>query len=253
MFQTHYPALVGAYFVALVIWWVARRFTSMWPASPSARFEHPMREFLYALLGGVGVVAMGMLWSRGIKLPEDGAFGPLLGAVNQVLIFSPILLVPIFRRQTLDTVWCGGSRIPLRIGAGVLIGAAAIVSYSWLRVGSASGLTILGRIFVYGHLDELVQVLLEDVALAILIVRLTAKIGAAWAAACVGILFALAHIPALLSGGATLSSLGSLVIDSALAVAILFTLTRARDILWFWPLHFMLDLAQFDRIVLLGK
>gem|GEM_PF-3716517 len=53
-----------------------------------------------------------------------------------------------------------------------------------------------------------------------------------------------------MSTGASLDQLGSLAIDAALAAGVLLTLLRSRDIFWFWPVHFMLDMAQFYRVVL---
>ncbi len=250
MFPTHYPALVGAYFVALAGWWIARRFVRWWPASAAPHLEHPFREFLYALLGGIGVLAIGMLWSRGIRIPEQGTLRPVAASLNQILIFCPILLVPIIRRQGRDTVWLGGSKVHYRIGMGLVLGAIAIIVYSYLRIGAAPAWVILSRFVAFDQLDRLVQVFLEDLALAILMVRLAAKIGDLWSAVGVAALFAAGHIPALLSSGASIGDLGGLMVDFGLAVGILYTLTKSRDILWFWPVHFMLDMAQFDRLVL---
>jgi hypothetical protein len=250
MFATHYPALIGAYFVALAAWWIVRRFVPSWPASPAPAFAHPMRELLYALLGGVGVIAIGMLWSRGIRIPEQGSLRPLAAALNQLLIFAPILLVPILRRQGRDTAWLGGGRIGYRIAVGLVLGAVSVLVYSYLRIGAAPAWVILARMFQYDQLDKLVQVLLEDLTIAILFVRLAAKIGDGWAVCGVAALFAAGHIPALLASGASLGSLGSLLVDCALAVGVLYSLAKSRDILWFWPIHFMLDLTQFDPLVL---
>src|SRR5262249_11542699 len=137
MFASHYPTLFSAYAVALAGWWIIQRFVRLWPASPPARFEHPLREFLYALLGGVGVLLVGFLLSRGVRLPEAGPLGPFAAAFNQLFVFSPALLVPVIRRHSRDTVWCGGSRIPHRALTGLVIGAASILAYSLLRADAA--------------------------------------------------------------------------------------------------------------------
>ena len=250
MFSSHYPALVGAYSAALTGWWIARRYVRLWPASPTPHFEHPLREFLYAVLGGIGVIAIGMLWSRGIRLPEQGALRPVAASLNQLVIFCPILLVPLIRRHGRDTAWLGGTKVLYRIAVGLLLGAVAILMYSYLRIDAAPFWVILSRFFVYDHLGKLLQVLLEDLAIAILIVRLAARVGDFRAAFGVAALFVAGHIPALLSAGAGMSDIGSLLIDFCLALGILFTLTKSRDVLWFWPLHFMLDMAQFDPLVL---
>lgn len=43
-------------------------------------------------------------------------------------------------------------------------------------------------------------------------------------------------------------SLG-LVRDAVLGVLVLGTLIRSGDILWFWPVHVVLDLTQFQRVM----
>lgn len=250
MFQTHYPALVGAYATALVGWWIVQSLVRLWPVSKSPAFEHPLREFFYALLGGVGVILLGMLWSRGIRLPETGTLAPLVSAVNQLWIFLPAFLVPVIRRQPRDTFWWGGNGTMYRVALGLILAAIAVSAYAFLREGAARPWTILGRTLTYEHLGDLVQVICEDFLIALLLVRLGAKIGAVWAALLVAVLFAAGHIPALLANGASLNELASLAIDFVLAAGIFLTLARARDILWFIPIHFILDMLQFDPVAL---
>jgi hypothetical protein len=59
-------------------------------------------------------------------------------------------------------------------------------------------------------------------------------------------LFALAHIPALISAGATASEFISLLADCGLGILVLGTVWRSRDILWFWLVHFFMDMTQFS-------
>jgi hypothetical protein len=85
------------------------------------------------------------------------------------------------------------------------------------------------------------------VAIAILFVRFAAALGARRTILLVAILFALAHVPALVQSGASASSLGHLVLDAALAVGILTVLQRSADVWWFWVVHFAMDMTQFVR------
>ncbi len=74
MFSEHYPALVVAYLVGLGGWLLAGRLLpTVWPReSTPVSFARPGREFGIALLGVLGILAMGQLWTRGIRLPEEG-------------------------------------------------------------------------------------------------------------------------------------------------------------------------------------
>ena len=98
----------------------------------------------------------------------------------------------------------------------------------------------------------MVQVFLEDLTIAILFVRLARAIDQRWAIVVVACLFAAGHIPAMLSGGATLRILANLLIDASLGVAVISVLMRSRDILWFWFVHYCLDMTQFSSINGLG-
>ena len=249
MFQQHYPALVIAYLAALGGWLVASRlFPGIWPRTPPERFEHPWREIGFALLGALGVVAMGQLWSRGIRLPVEGTLGPVLGAVNQVLIFAPIMLVLVIRRQGLTSAWLPRARLATRLAVGIVLASVAVTLYSVLREGADAPWIMLGRIWRYDHLDEMTQVFLEDFTIAVLFVRLAAAIGSRWATAVVACLFAAGHVPALVSQGATWADLASLLRDAGLGIAVILVLHRSRDIVWFWCIHFCLDMTQFSRI-----
>jgi hypothetical protein len=253
LFQEHYPPLVVAYLVGLAGWLAANRFMpSVWPREPVEGFEHPWKEFGFAIVGAIGILAMGQLWTRGIRLPEQGLFGPILAAINQLLIFAPILLVVVIRRQSWATAWLPRRRIGTRLVTGFVLASVAVTTYSLLRAGADAPWVLLGRIWRYEHVDEMVQVFLEDVTIAILFVRLASAISSRWATVIVAVLFAAGHIPAILSQGATWLELAGLLRDAGLGVAVILVLQRSRDIVWFWFIHFCLDMTQFDRVSGIG-
>lgn len=247
--KEHYPALVVAYGAGLAGWLlVSRVLPSLWPRRPAEHFDHPWKEFGLALLGAGGVLAVGQLWTRGIRLPEDGPLGPLAGALNQLLIFAPLLLVPVLRRQPWTTAWLPRARAGRRLLVGVVLASVAVTAYSFAREGASRPWTILGRIARYEQLDESVQVLLEDVVIAILFVRLAAAIGKPRAVVLVACLFAAGHIPAMLAEGASWPEALGLLRDAGLGVFVILVLQRSSDVLWFWPIHFCLDMTQYARV-----
>jgi hypothetical protein len=250
VFDQHYPPLLIAYLVGLGGWLVANRLVpQVWPCEPGEELPRGWKEFGIALLGAAGILVMGQLWTRGIRLPEQGTLGPVLAAINQLLIFTPILLVVIVRRQSWDTAWLPRRRILTRLLVGLGLASLAVTAYSLLRAGSDEPWVLLGRIWRYQHLDEMTQVFLEDLTIAVLFVRLAAAVGSRWATVVVACLFAVGHVPAMLSqGGATWSELGALLLDAGLGVAVILVLQRSRDVVWFWCLHFCLDMTQFARI-----
>ena len=249
MFQGHSTPLALAYLVGLGGWLVASRLLpNVWPSKPSEALPHPWREFGFALLGALGIVAVGQLWTHGIRLPEQGPVGPLLGAINQVLIFVPILLVLVIRRQPWTSAWLPRPRIAMRLLVGLVLATLAVTAYSLLRAGADAPWVLLKRIWVYQHIDEMTQVFLEDLTIAILFVRLVGAIGRIWATVGVACLFAAGHIPTMVSQGVTLSELAGLIRDAGLGVLAILVLQRSRDVVWFWCIHFCLDMLQFAKI-----
>jgi hypothetical protein len=215
-----------------------------------------------ALLAVVGVLAVGQVYLRigllpesggllpesGGLLPESGAAGPAFAAINQIAIFSPVLLALALRSQSLDTTWLGRRRWPLRLLVGIGLAMLAVLAYTLLRKDVDGFPDVIARIPRYRHVDEAVQVFLEDLTIAFLFVRLAVAIGARWAIVTVAVLFAAGHIPALLTEGASTRDLLLLLRDAALGTAIIAVLQRSRDILWFWCVHFAMDMLQFEGI-----
>ena len=246
MFREHYPALVVAYAAALVAWAGANRLRPvLWPRAAEPELPRGWREFGVAMLGVAGVIAMGQLWSRGYRLPDAN---PLLAAANQLLIFSPLLAVPLLRRQRLTTAWLPWPHLGGRLVAGLLISFVALTAYSTVRAGAAAPWTLVARVWQPAHLDGLVQVFCEDVAIAILFVRLAAGLGRLGATVIVACLFAAAHLPAMLSAGASWHETAGLLRDAALGTGVMLVLQRSRDVVWFWLVHFTMDMTQFARV-----
>ncbi len=253
IFQDHTAPLVASYFAGLCGFVLASRvLRDVWPAAPVDGFARPWREFAFALLGAIGVVAMGQSWSAGIHLPEHGALGPLFAAIDQFVIFLPILVVIPLRRQRWTSAWLPRERLATRLAVGVVLAVVSVTAYALLRDGADAPWRVLGRIARFENLGNLVQVFLEDVTIAILFVRLAAAIGARAATIVVACLFAAGHVPVMLQQGASVHDLLGLVRDAALGVAVIFVLNRSRDVVWFCCIHFCLDMTQFPRITGVG-
>ncbi len=250
MIETHYAALVVSYGAALAGWLLMHKFRpGLWPAAQPAHFAHPWRATGAALLGVAGVLVVGQLYVRGWMLPETGILAPIFGAINQVAIFAPVVLVLVIRREPASSAWLSPDRLPARIAAGAGLAILALGVYTLVRADADSLPTVLTRVVRYGHLDEAVQVFLEDVTIAILFVRFAAAIGPVKATGLVALLFAAGHIPAMLAGGADWTQIALLVRDVLLGVALITVLHRSRDIVWFWFLHFAMDMSQFRAVI----
>lgn len=238
-----------AYLLGLGGWLLASRLLpGVWPRGPIGRFDNPWGELGIALIGAVGILAMGQMWIRGIRLPEEGTAGPVLASINQLLIFAPILLVLVIRRQPWTSAWLPGARVALRLGVGLVLATLALTAYSLLREGADPPWILIARIWRYENVDKMMQVFLEDLTIAIVFVRLAGAIGGRWATVVVACLFAAGHVPVMIAQGASVIELAGLLRDAGLGVAVILVLQRSRDVLWFWCIHFCLDMTQFARV-----
>jgi len=244
-----YIGLYAGYGAGALVWLIAlRTMPSLWPSDQHSgiTFTKPWREVLWALLACLGVVAVGQAYQHGFRLPVHGSWGTLAESINQVMVFSPVVLLLALRRQGLSTAWLPTKRIPERLAVGVAVSLAALVAYCMVREQFGRFGVFLARIFAPGNADKAVQVFLEDLSIAVVMCRLTTAMKHPWrSAGLVGALFAAGHIPAMLSHGVAGGELVGLVLDGLLGLFMVRILQRAGDIWWFWCLHFMMDMTQF--------
>jgi len=247
MALTHQQSLYVCYGAASVGWLVASRvWSTLWPKPSPPRFARPWREVAYGLIACAGVVAIGQLYQRAWHFSAVGTMAPVAGAVNHFLIFSPIGLLLLIRGQTLDTAWVPRNRILTRVAIGLGLAGIAIFAYCVSRGRSGEFFPLIGRVYRFDRLEHLAQVFFVDVAIAVMIVRLSAALRRPWLAAIlVGAMFAAAHIPALIGQGASSADLLRLVWDSLLFTAVVLIAQRSGDIWWLWCVHFAMDMTQF--------
>jgi hypothetical protein len=201
------------------------------------------------MVAGVTVLAIGQLYLREWLLPKaPGLLGGVADACNQILIFSPLFLLLALRRHSLRTAWLPIDRVWLRILVGTVLALSSILVFTMARSESDHWLVVVRRVYQPQNLSHLVQVFLEDVAIAILFVRFRSAIGLRSTIALVAILFAVSHVPSLLADGAGITELAGLVLDAGLAVVVLSVVQRSADIWWFWSIHFALDMMQFYAV-----
>lgn len=192
------------------------------------------------------VIGVGQLYVHGWRLPSSGWFGPLGESINQIFIFSPLLVLLAWRRQSLRTAWVRTDRLLARIVVGLSLALAAIVVFTSLQSEARSWFAVVPRVYRFENLPHAVQVLLEDIAIAILVVRLSAATGRRTAVLITAALFAAGHIPAMIATGADAAELVGLVRDFLLGIAVIGTAQRSADVAWLWCVHFAMDMMQFE-------
>jgi hypothetical protein len=244
--NSYYFALAAAYASTLLLWLViCRMVPQLWKPTPSLSFSHPWKELGWALIAAFGILCVGQLYQHHMLLPESGAFSIPAEVVNQALIFSPVFFLLALRRQGLSTVWVRKDRVWLRIAIGLALALFAIRVFTLLRTGPHPWLAVTRDVYDSKNLGYAAQVLGEDIAIALLLVRLSAAIRPVWAILATAALFSAGHIPGLLHSGTRAQEFVDLALDFGLVAATVTILRRSADIWWFWCIHFVMDMMQF--------
>ena len=139
-------------------------------------------------------------------------------------------------------------RIWVRLLVGLLLAALAVLVFTLVAPGNNNWLALYSRVYAPKNFGLLVQVFCEDVAIAILFVRFRAAIGLGATILLVAILFAVAHIPAMVATGASLRGFVNLVMDAGLGTVVVFVAQRSADVWWLWCVHFAMDMMQFVAV-----
>ena len=240
----HYISLMAAYGTGVLLWFLANyAFKSIWKDNKTFTFEKPWLEFIFSIIAAIAIIGIGQLYLRDLMIPNDG--NKLIDALNQFLIFSPTLLLIAIRKQHIETIWLPKSKILYRLAIGIVIAICSLGVYWLIRKNAPSFESILTNTYHPKNISHLVQVFMEDITIALIFVRLSAWIGNQRSIAIVAILFAAGHIPSLLSSGFALTELSGLFLDAFIGVLVLSAVSKSRDILWFFILHFVLDMSQF--------
>lgn len=246
MMDAHYLALIPAYATATVLWFLINHFfKTPWSNVTKVNFEKPWMEFVLALMATIAILVIGQLYMRDLLIPNQ-VNNNYIDALNQIIIFSPAVILVLARRQSTATIWLPCTNILPRIAIGSALALCALFIYCLSREDSDGYFELLSDIYQPGNISYLVQVFMEDITIALLFVRLSAWIGRRWSIVIVALLFAAGHIPALISVGATVAELGRLFIDTSIGVLILSAVSKSRDIWWFFMVHFALDMTQFQ-------
>ncbi len=253
----HYLGLFAAYGTVVVLTLLIRlvflkipKLRPIWPAQGPIELRRPWLDFGLFFVAGIGVIAVGQLYQQNLLLPNTGPMGPAFEAINQGIIFLPIPLLLLIRRQGPRTALLPHGDLGRRVSASLVLATVAALVYV---IATPASLTDFGLAFSReaseGRLAaHAVQVFMEDLAIAALLVRLTLVLRSEWGAGiAVACLFAAAHIPAMLGAEAPVEPVewAHRGLDAAIGVIVMVGLLKTRDLLWLYPTHFVMDMAQF--------
>lgn len=243
MLLSHYFYLYPAYGTALLGYHIYTRQKHL-PKTNKVSFAKPWLEFVLALCAAVFTIGIGQLYMAKLLLPTLVDFRWFTESINQLLIFSPFIGLLLIRRHTIQTAWIPQKKRLVSILVGFLLALFALVIF-FLSKYKELRLDWFLEIYTAKNLPHLVQVFFEDFAIAIVLCRLIVWIGTKWAIVFVAFLFAAGHIPAMLANGISLYGFVPLLFDMLLGIVVLGVVARSKNFLWFWMVHYALDMTQF--------
>lgn len=231
-----------AYLGACGLWMAARWLRPGDWATGGFAVRRSWIDLLVAVAVIAGILGLGELWRRDWLLPRSG--GLWVYNLNQLIIWSPLFLALVVRRQPLQTVYLQCHRLGAKCVTGLVIALLTVTIFlgmrgEWSRfgdvlIGCASSRSI-------GHF---VPVFLEGVGIAFLIERLRWVVGAPVSVLIASILFAAAHVPGSLEDGRGAGYIAAFfVFNTGLCAAIAATVMRSRDVVWIGIVHYVMDVA----------
>jgi hypothetical protein len=235
----------AAYLAACVGWLiVAALLRKRWPRNP-LETTRPYLDFVLCLAAAGGIFALGSAYRAGWLLPTgDGWQGKLNWTIDNLIIYSPIAIVLLLRRQGPATIFLSTDGLPYKLGSGLVLGVGAVLVYLAARGELDRATSVLTKSIDADNLVNFLPVFLEGVVLAFLFVRLRWAFGLTVALLLPAALFALAHVPRQIEGERTLYEMAAFfVFNTGLVSAILFTVQRSQDIIWMGIVHYLMDIA----------
>lgn len=239
--------IIIAYAIICSIWFIMNRLCpEWWPTENIIPSDTKWKDFIIAILSGILVLLIGQLYSRGYLIPNINTPGlkHFIWPLNNVLIFSPIFISLWIRKQSLATVLISKKGFWKRLGFGLAGSLVGVVAFVGLRGETERIPEIMLKSISPISLSYFPAVFFENVAIAFLFVRIKWVLGAKWAILLPSLLFAFAHVPGSIAEGDPISHIIIFfLLTSFIAVFVLFTCFKARDILWIVLAHYSMDLA----------
>ncbi|MTI39431.1 CPBP family glutamic-type intramembrane protease [Fulvivirga lutimaris] len=237
--------LTLAYGAICASWFLVNAKTK-WPISTIHNSNKPKTDFIISLIAAVAVIVIGQIYSAGFLIPtaENHILQGVIWMLNNVIIFSPILLTLSIRKQSLNTLFISKEKLWLKLAFGIATSILGVIIFIGLRGEWNRFIPILTGAFEYKALTNFPAIFFENMILAFLFVRLKWILGTKWAIIIPAILFAFAHVPGSIAEGDPWSHiLTFFILTGSLTTFILYTAYRSRDIIWLGVVHYMMDIV----------
>lgn len=234
--RAYFGPLLVAYLSACLAWVLATRLRpKLWPPAPVLSTDRPWLDLGLAAGAVLCIVGLNQAHRGGYLLHAGGdAIAPLTIALNQIIIFSPIVVVLAVRGQGPTTVFLQPANLPVKLISGMLLGLMAIGIYVWMA-GRLNELpnTLLAAVSPRS-LERGLQVFFGCVAVAFLFVRVRWSFGLAAALLVPSLLNAFVQLPRQFEANLPVPEIAIyFALNTLVPAAVLYVVQLSGDIIWF--------------------
>lgn len=244
---SYFLAIALAYLGSIGVWFlVTRARPSLWPPIRQIHFAKPKRELVWALVAIGFVLLLTVLDNMRLLLPRQrGWVGPLVFLGVLLIVWLPVILVLLIRRQGLHTCLLSteGAGKKLLWGIGVSLLGISIFLIARGKIYAFPQLTSGWRT---NHLVVLVQSIMLMAGVGFLLVRIIAAAGKWIGIVIVGALYGLAKYPLYMMQYRMgfFQATAMIVFSSFIAMIIAYIIYDRQDVLVISIFHFFLDEVQ---------
>jgi hypothetical protein len=241
-------AVYLAYAVPIcLLFWVSRKAPATWPAPPRLVLDRPKVDFFAAIGAAVLVFLLNIAYNSGHLLPrvENVQLGKLVFLADLAIIWSPLALVLLIRRQGLETCLLSPRGLLRKLAWGVALSVLGMAVFLVvLRRFDALGLP-LTLLWKFDPIQA-VQSLIQFLGMGFLLVRLVGIAGRAVAVLVCGALYGLVKYPYYMGhyGMSFVTATGPIAFGVLVAFAVVYIILDRGDVLVMAILHLYLDLVQ---------
>jgi len=224
------------------VWW---KYPDWWRVE-MINPDKPWAELLMGVLAAMGVIGIGRLYSADFLIPKSGneVIDGWLWMLNNLLIFSPIFLVMIIRRQGLSTAWISLKGLHFKLLTGLVAAILSLITFLAFRGEMSRIGSILSSSVRFETLSNFPAIFLEGVAVAFLFVRLSWLWGTRVSITLPSVLFALVHVPGMVAQEDPLMHILLMsIFTCTISIIVLYTCDRTKDVIWLGVVHYLMDVA----------
>lgn len=235
------PVVIGYAAACFTTWFIYKK-AGIWNVSDTYKPKHPWKEILLGLAAVLVVFVIGRLYTAGFLIP--GRYNPIAWVINNIIIYSPVFIVILVRKHSLNTIWLNKKSIGIKLLAGFLSAFISVSLFLFSRNEWSRWHEVLQKVLSLDGSTYFLATFLEGITLAFVFVRLNWLFKLRITLAVPAILFALAHVPGMISDGDTWWYILLMsAVTGTITVFVLYTCYKSKDIIWIGVVHYVMDAA----------